>query len=114
MPDSTYQSLSNEIKVVLSGQQDSKSCECCLIPWLCPQLVQPCAELRSMLLQGVLAQFYSLPWVSFRDATWRSMRQNVSGFSMDEIMALPRNDHHPNDRGHLCVLLPDGCGLEAP
>ena len=53
--------------------------------------------------QGVLAQYYSLPWVSFRDATWRSLRQNVSGFSMDEIMALPRNDHHPNDRGHLCA-----------
>ena len=51
----------------------------------------------------MLAQYYSLPWVSFRDATWRSMRQNVSGFSMDDIMALPRNDHHPNDRGHLCA-----------
>ena len=55
--------------------------------------------------QGVLAQYYSLPWVSFRDATWRSLRQNVSGFSMDEIMALPRNDHHPNDRGHLCASM---------
>jgi len=58
---------------------------------------------RACVGQGVLAQYYSLPWVSFRDATWRSLRQNVSGFSMDEIMALPRNDHHPNDRGHLCA-----------
>ncbi len=54
--------------------------------------------------QGVLAQYYSLPWVSFRDATWRSLRQNASGFSMDDIMALPRNDHHPNDRSHLCAV----------
>ena len=91
---STYQLSSVGATVLMSA------CPACL----CQQL--KCrAEVYSPPSQGVLAQYYSLPWLSFRDATWRSMRQNVSGFSMDDIMAMPRNDHHPNDRGHLCVLL---------
>ena len=51
---------------------------------------------------GALAQFYDLPWLSMRDATYLiAVHRNVSGFDYNEIMNSRNGDLiHPSDLGH--------------
>ena len=46
---------------------------------------------------GVLAQYYDIPWLSFRGVTWHDLHAGTPGFAFDDIMW---NGHHPNLRGH--------------
>lgn len=51
---------------------------------------------------GVLAQLYSVPWLSFRSVLWERYQRGVKGYSVEEIMLEGGADIHPNAYGHLC------------
>jgi len=46
-----------------------------------------------------VAQHYGAPALSLRDAVWRPMRRNASGFAVDDIF-LPGDERHPSALGH--------------
>lgn len=51
---------------------------------------------------GVLAQYYSIPWLSYRDAVWHDYMANTPGFKRYEIF--PREEErHPTPLGHRWV-----------
>eukprot|EP00798_Chlamydomonas_sp_ICE-L_P013443 gene13443-19301_t len=57
-------------------------------------------------MYGALAQYYELPWISFRTALWQDAeykRGNIPGGWQD----LLGDFAHPNDRGHRFVMVMD-------
>ncbi|KDD77160.1 hypothetical protein H632_c6p4 [Helicosporidium sp. ATCC 50920] len=51
---------------------------------------------------GVLAQYYGLPFVSFRNAAWRGVQGNVTGLQARDLLLGDRM--HPTDRGSHVML----------
>lgn len=50
---------------------------------------------------GVMAQYYGLPWLSYRGVAWHEYMEGQPGFSLNETFL--GNDYlHPNERGHGC------------
>ena len=52
---------------------------------------------------GVMAQYYGLPWLSYRAVSWHEYMENQPGFSLNETF-LGDDYLHPNERGHGCVI----------
>lgn len=48
---------------------------------------------------GVLAQYYSLPWLSYRNAVWHGLMADVPGFRRSQIFP-PDEERHPTPLGH--------------
>ena len=49
---------------------------------------------------GVMAQYYGLPWLSFRAVAWHENRAGAPGYTLADIMLDGGGDIHPNERGH--------------
>jgi hypothetical protein len=49
----------------------------------------------------VLAQYYSIPWLSYRDAVWHEYFANTPGFKRYEIFPVDE-ERHPTPLGHRC------------
>lgn len=47
----------------------------------------------------MLAQYYSIPWLSYRDAVWHEYMADVPGFSRYEIFPM-EEERHPTPLGH--------------
>ena len=58
---------------------------------------------------GVMAQYYGLPWLSYRAVAWHEQQRGQPGFSLPETMLEGGRDIHPNERGHGC-----GTGTQNP
>lgn len=50
---------------------------------------------------GVLAQYYSIPWLSYRDAVWHEYFADTPGFKRYEIFPVGE-ERHPTPLGHRC------------
>ena len=48
---------------------------------------------------GIFAQYYGLPWLSFRAVTWHEHQRGEKGYAMEDFL-LGGNGIHPNARGH--------------
>uniref|UniRef100_A0A383WNE5 SGNH hydrolase-type esterase domain-containing protein n=1 Tax=Tetradesmus obliquus TaxID=3088 RepID=A0A383WNE5_TETOB len=48
---------------------------------------------------GVLAQYYGLPWLSYRNLVWQGLMQDTPGFSRFELFP-PDEQRHPTPLGH--------------
>ena len=51
---------------------------------------------------GVMAQYYGLPWLSFRAVTWHEHEEGQPGYSLPDILPDEGANIHPNERGHGC------------
>jgi hypothetical protein len=50
---------------------------------------------------GVLAQYYGLPWLSFRNAVWQGLLADRPGFSRLQLFPLDEaEERHPTALGH--------------
>lgn len=52
---------------------------------------------------GVLAQYYSIPWLSYRDAVWHDYMAENPGFRRYEIFPV-EEERHPTPLGHRYLL----------
>lgn len=50
---------------------------------------------------GVLAQYYNIPWLSYRDAVWHEYFADTPGFKRHEIFPVDE-ERHPTPLGHRC------------
>lgn len=48
---------------------------------------------------GVFAQYYGVPWLSFRAVTWHEYHSGQKGYALEDFM-LGGGGFHPNARGH--------------
>lgn len=53
---------------------------------------------------GVLAQYYSIPWLSYRDAVWHEYMAEAQGFKRLQIFPY-EEERHPTPLGHRWVWL---------
>lgn len=55
---------------------------------------------------GVLAQYYQLPWLSFRDMVYPLWARNATGFGLRDF--LEPEYYHITDKGHryICLVTP--------
>jgi len=51
-----------------------------------------------------MAQYYDLPWLSWRALVWEKLKRKKPGWTTADLMAADKR--HPNDRGHTCVCRP--------
>lgn len=57
---------------------------------------------------GVLAQYYSIPWLSYRDAVWHDYFADSAGFKRYEIFPTDE-ERHPTPLGHRCGMVTVPC-----
>lgn len=48
---------------------------------------------------GVLAQYYGLPWLSYRNAVWHGLMQDLPGYRRYEMFPA-EDERHPTALGH--------------
>lgn len=52
-----------------------------------------------------MAQYYGLPWLSYRAVSWHERQEGQPGFSPEDTMLVDGGNIHPNVRGHGCGAL---------
>ena len=59
-----------------------------------------------------MAQYYGLPWLSFRAVTWHESQEQQAGYAVEDMMLEGGGDIHPNERGHGCPHRPFSWNFE--